>query len=180
MLRMADASSAASALEAFDIASRGDRAERLSWLAQFEIGPPAVTGRPEVLDLKEEARVCYINGLYIATLLTAVACVEQMLSEELVTKGRLDFSQLVDAARKAKLVDSGTLDALNKLREFRNAYAHKKDEKGEHFRLPYRMRSEKTHPRSLMEADAQSAIRTLHAVFRATLKPLHPVSRSWT
>jgi hypothetical protein len=60
---MTAASPAASALEAYDLSSRPDRAERLLWLAQFQIGPPAVLGRPEVLDLKEEARVCYVNGL---------------------------------------------------------------------------------------------------------------------
>src|SRR4051812_37303695 len=100
-------------------------------LAQFEGGPSAVMGRPEVLHLKEEARVCYVNGLYVATLLTALACVEQMLSEELrpsplTKKNRIDLENLIKAARKANLVDAPILDDADKLREFRNAFAHTK------------------------------------------------------
>lgn len=172
---MADASPAASALEAFDVSSRPDRAERLLWLAQFQIGPPVVQGRPEVLELKEEARVCYVNGLYISTLLTALSCVEQMLSVELELIGskepRRDFAQCIEAARREKVADPATLDAADRLREFRNAFAHRKHKEDDKARLPIRMRTQNRHPRSILEEDAQVAIRTMYAVFHATLRP---------
>lgn len=173
---MPDTSPAASALEAFDVSSRPSRAERLLWLAQFQIGPPAVQGRPEVLDLKEEARVCYVNGLYVATLLTALACVEQMLSVELELTGstepRRDFAQCIEAARKEKIAAPDTLDAADSLREFRNAFAHKKHKEEDKARVPIRMRTQNRHPRNILEEDAQLAIHTMYAVFHATLRAL--------
>lgn len=134
-------------------------------------------GVPEVLDLKEEARVCYVNGFYVATLLTALACVEQMLSEELrpqprTKKNRLALEQLIQQARTANVADSATLDDTDRLRELRNAFSHQKDDDAQEFRLALRMRKQHKHPRVLLEEDAQLAIRTMHAVFQAMLKPI--------
>jgi hypothetical protein len=113
---------------------------------------------------------------YIATLLTALACVEQMLSEELElvgsTEPRRDFAQCIGAARKEKVADADTLDAADKLREFRNAFAHKKKKEDDKARLPIRMRTQNRHPRSILEEDGQLAIRTMYAVFYATLRVL--------
>lgn len=176
MLGMGDTCPATSALEAFDISSRPSRADRLLWLAQFHRDLSGITGPPEVMDLREEARVCYMNGLYVATLLTALACVEQMLSDELrpaprTKKNRLDLESLIRAARKADLVPGPTLDDADRLRELRNAFSHQKDDDAQAFRLGVRVRVERKHPRSLLEADAQLAIRTMYAVFHATLRP---------
>jgi hypothetical protein len=66
------------ALEAYDTASREDRAQRLVWLSQFAV-PGAVLGRSEPPALVEDARACFINGLYIAALLTALACIDQCM-----------------------------------------------------------------------------------------------------
>jgi hypothetical protein len=166
-----------SALEKFDNDTRKTRVERLHWLVQFQTGPTTVMGRPEPLGLLEEARVCYVNGHFMAVVLTAIACIEQMLMEELEYHNDRsaggNFAAAIRAAKSNNSIRISTdlLDCADQLRAIRNPVAHKTHEANKN-RLPNRVRAQKTHPNAILEADARLAVETMYGIFLNTLREI--------
>ncbi|SBT07884.1 hypothetical protein ACCAA_50117 [Candidatus Accumulibacter aalborgensis] len=157
-----------------DAESRSDRANRLVWLSRFMQPSEIISGRLEPLSLLEEARVCYVNGHYIAVLLTATAFIEQTLVEELedlaIIGPRETLAKATETARKAELFSVELLAATDDLRKIRNPFAHRKPD--DHTQnLSTRFRVRKMHPKSVLEEDAQHAIETMYEYFSLTLKP---------
>jgi hypothetical protein len=126
--------------------------------------------------MRNEAVHCYIVGQHIACLLIALAYVEHAVFDELVIAGAaqygdtLSFEKSLRLAKQFLLLDAGLLDRADALRLKRNPYAHVK-KPGHLYALGTRYRSEKDHPASLTEADAQEALLVLTALYNSTLRP---------
>lgn len=157
--------------------TRSARVNRLVWLSRFEQLPGLVAWRLEPLALLEEARVCYINGHYIAVLLTATAFIEQVLVEALEDRAirvpRGTLAHMVETARAAELLPAELLDQTDRLREIRNPFAHRKPD-GHVHGLAARYRAEQIHPTSLLEEDALHAIELIYRYFSFVVKSARP------
>lgn len=168
------------ALQWFDDTYREDRARRLIWAGQFNKNYGIVMGRPETLSLLEEARVCFVNGNFIAALITAVAFIEQSLAEELELSTRahpgfMGFGKLIEAVRTRQLLPDALLDDIDRLRLLRNPHAHNVGPgPQQQHRLPIRSRDRDLHPEVILEEDARLAIRTMYECRDKTMHPWDP------
>lgn len=162
------------ALVRSDEMTREERARRLEWLAPHMGGPGAISGAVEALALLEEARVCFIQGQFIATLLVATSFIEHTLAEELEgefpLKKRPTVEDLIKAARTKLSVPVDLLDRTDRIRRLRNPYTHLRPT-NDPDRLGNRYREERRHPNAVMEDDAKLAISTMREWFMLTLRP---------
>jgi uncharacterized membrane protein len=153
-------------LEQDEAASRTHRAKRLAtMLAILPDEGMIFFGGMSSAQTYTELRLAYIHGLYIATVLLALACIEQDLA------GRLHMTGM-DSAAKARLetllkegLAKGTITAeefgtFDHLREVRNSYTH--------FRTPShpkgwerRAMTTDTPLDDILEADATEALSAL-------------------
>lgn len=161
-------------LAALDQGSRETRAARVEWLSLYEPHTlTAIMGRVETLELLREARAVFVDGHFIACLLLAMSFIEHTLIEELQdyghTKGSPTFSQALDLAEKHRLFPAEWLARAKKLSLRRNPFVHIKDGEHEHG-LGRRIRTEKRHPKLIIEADAKDSISLMYNFFVATLK----------
>lgn len=161
------------ALAYSDARRRPDRAKRIRWVSPHAV-EGAIIGRTELLKLLNEAHACFVDGHDIATLIVAVAAIEQVLAEELTGAGLAGhgtpLSQFTDIARKCNLFTAGLLDEVDRLRKLRNPYAHLKPDDHLHS-LGNRYMAQGRHPSLLVEEDAKAALETMYAMFRYSLKP---------
>lgn len=166
------------ALEKFDSTTRQARAERIEWLSLHSPTLPVVIGRPETLHLLQEARETFIGGHFVASLITAMACIEHCIVEELNLLGHIQlspkqsspkFSRILEIAGANKVFPPDWLERARRLGLRRNPFAHLKDE-GHHHALGIRIREEKRHPHAIIEADAKDAVELMYNFFNATLR----------
>jgi hypothetical protein len=164
------------ALEHSDEQLREERAKRILWASQFVQNYGIVIGRPENLGLLEEARQCFVNGNFIAVLLTALAFMEQTLAEEYYNReGRhpeMALGELIDAARRLRLLPRTLLNEIDKVRIVRNPFTHFATERQQKHRLPIRSKQQNRHPRAILEEDAQLAVRVMFECRDRTMQPL--------
>lgn len=130
-------------------------------------------GRTETLHLLEEARQTFIGGHFIAALLTAMACIEHCMVEELDLLGLIQqspqFGKAIEVAHKNKVFPPDWLERAKRLSLRRNPFAHLKDE-GHRHSLGTRIRDEQQHPHTILEADARDAVDLMYNFFVATLR----------
>lgn len=161
------------ALAESDNRTREARSERIVWLSEMPSLPPAYTGRFEQLHLLEEVRQCFVNGNYIAVLLTATAFVEQTLIEELEMRQyqgpRRTLGNAIKSARCAGILPNDLLDRADKLRLVRNPFGHYRPE-GDPDAVVTRYRARAAHPVTVLEEDAKLAVRVVFEMFVGTLR----------
>lgn len=160
------------ALEYSDCKRRPARAERIRWASQYDISE-AVIGPVEAMNLLREARECFVEGHYIATLMLATALIEHVILEELVEVGGAkygtSFERAIRLARDAELFPADLLDSADRLRVVRNPFAHRKPDDHAHT-LGNRYVAQKRHPRLVLEEDAKAALVAMYGHFRCALK----------
>lgn len=76
-----------------------------------------------------EMRLAFIHGLFLSTVLLALACIEQELAGMLHAAGHDDAARarletLVLTARELDILTDDQVHTVNRLRQIRNAYAH--------------------------------------------------------
>jgi hypothetical protein len=76
-----------------------------------------------------ELRLAFIHGLYFATVILALACIEQELAGALYARGsespaRATLEALLTAAKAVGEIDDGLFSDIDRIRGIRNAYAH--------------------------------------------------------
>lgn len=143
------------------------RAERMMQISSV-IEPASHIGEDELLSMIEEARVCFINGLNISTLVIATGCIERLLITELAHRG-YDAGTLNDAIKKSAAITSDPeqlLDKASALRQARNAYVHIKTNNHESRRV-VRADARGVPPTTISEEDAFLAIMTMYKLFNA-------------
>ena len=169
------------ALEQSDSLRRQERAERIRWLSPHQVEfNGLIGGSTELISLLMEARECFIEGHYIATLVLATAVIEHLLSSELTAYGKatygLSFERAIKIATEEGLFTPEALAQAEKLRVVRNPFAHRKPDDHPHT-LGNRFRAEQRHPNLVVRDDAQTALITMYAFFRHTLK-LEPTNNA--
>jgi hypothetical protein len=152
--------------------SREERAERIEWLSVCDSRPPAFSGPMDTLRIIEEARRCYIHGHFVATVMLATAFLEHTLADELehlgLLKGKPTLERMIDLARNHLELPIDLLNRANRLREVRNPFTHRRphDDKDT---FGNRFRAARAHPNTILEADAQLAIKVMYELFKCTL-----------
>ena len=161
------------AISRADKASRSARADRIEWLAQHISHPGAVMGDMTVLHMMEEARLCFISGHFVGAILLATSVIEQTLSEELEDvapeQERRTFERMIKSARQHLSLPSDLLDGTDRVRELRNPFTHRKAN-GHPHSFGTRFLATKTHPATILEADAKLAMAVMYEWFRRTLR----------
>lgn len=152
--------------------------ERRRWLAGLGALPNAYGGDIEPMHLLWEARACFVEGLFMTTILAAAAHVEHTLAEELELRGivasggSVSFDKAIAMARESNLfADPDVLAKIDALRLVRNPLTHRKPEGHAHSILT-RIRAQKRHPELIMAEDAMLAVEVMHGLFFATLRPI--------
>lgn len=160
------------ALERSDEMRRSERAERIEWLSAHQIPLGVVVGPMDSMAVLGEARDCFIEGHYIASLMLSVAFIEHTMTDELVVRGRAKYGvSFVDAIRSSKeagLFSPEMLSGADRLREIRNPFAHRKCQDHRHS-FGNRFLRQRAHPRSILERDAKDALALMYAFFHCSL-----------
>ena len=72
------------ALVQSDEMRRSERADSILWLSKYQIPLAIVVGEMDTMAVLGEARDCFIEGHYIASLLMCVAFIEHTITDTLV------------------------------------------------------------------------------------------------
>lgn len=174
MVQESDQSPLIDALRWYDDDSRLVRATRIEWASSRYQSQDMVSGELTQLSLMEEARICFVNGQFLATVLCATSAVEHLLVAELEARGVLSskttLGPLVQVAGDVQLFPPPVIHRLKTLAERRNPLAHRRDPRHEST-LESRYLQQRVHPNALMENDARFAIEMMYEVFLLLLKP---------
>lgn len=115
------------ALKWFDENTRVERAKRIDWASSLYQSPGLVSGEVVPLSMMEEARICFVNGQYMATVLCATSVVEHLLVAESTLTWKPMLGKSIDAAEKAQIYSGAMVNDLRELNELRNPLAHRRD-----------------------------------------------------
>jgi len=161
------------ALSEYDRSTRSQRAERVVWVGKQSSMPSVIMGRTETLHLLNEAREVFVNGHFASALMLAVSVIEHSLVEECQLRGLFEGSppltQVLKVAEDNNVLPGDWFPSLRLLVHRRNPYAHLKDPTHEHG-LGRRVRKEKLHPQVILQRDAETGLKYMYDVFRATLR----------
>ena len=141
-----------------------DRQSRLVWLIAASPAAEYWTfpGGLHAKSLFEEARYCFVYAQFLAATLLSLAFIELTLAAQFYGAGRDDLERaslqkLLAEARSNGVIEEGEFRELERIRSYRNAYAH--------FRRPmhqdrFETRSvlEDAMPYEVIEQDATAAI----------------------
>ena len=156
-----------------DESTRIARAERIEWASHHDSRPSAYAGPVDTLRLIEEARVCFVSGHFLATLLLVTSFVEHTLADELnelgLSNGNPTLGRMISLARDHLSLPGDLLDRADSLRKLRNPFVHRRPETDPDT-LGNRFLSAKVHPDTIMETDAKLALDVMYELFRLTLR----------
>lgn len=115
----------------------------------------------------EEARLSFLAGCYVSTILLCEAFIEHLLSARVGERGfRRDartLATIVACCRANNFLDSSLLDRIDRLRQIRNPFVHLKSFDHPHG-IGQRSLALRQHPHRVLEEDARSSLETLFLV----------------
>ncbi len=160
------------ALVQSDEMRRSERADRIQWLSKHQIPLGIVVGQMDTMAVLGEARDCFIEGHYIASLLMCVAFIEHTVTDALIerslAKNGISFNDAIKVAGEAGLFPLDMLSRADHLREIRNPFTHRKNP-NHHHSFGNRFHEEGVHPRTILERDAKEALALMYAYFHSSL-----------
>jgi hypothetical protein len=164
------------ALAESDEQRRSGRADRILWVLALRPQVGAMVGPLDTITILSEARECFIDGHYIATVLLATAFVEHTLVDELsergLTKPRVQFSDALKIASENRIFPDELISRTRNLSLIRNAFTHRKPlDNPDSF--GYRFQAGGVHPARILEEDAKQFLALMYEYFRRTLKEFH-------
>lgn len=161
------------ALEQSDTWRRQGRAERITWIAKYDVAYELISGPMDTLRLLVEARECFVDAHYVATLVLAVAFIEHTLMDELTEKristGVRTLEQAIKRSAQYELFEKALLDRADRLRAIRNPFTHRR-ESTDPDTFPSRYVVQKRHPDMVLEDDAKESLKVMYEFFRLTLR----------
>lgn len=159
------------ALKWFDESSRVERAKRIDWASSLYQSPGLVFGEVVPLHMMEEARACFVNGQYMATVLCATSVVEHLLVAELegTLPGRPMLGKSIDASENAQTCPPAMIKDLRELNELRNPLAHRRDA-SDCSTLANRYLAKQVHPDAIKEQDARRSLEVMYGFFLHVLR----------
>ena len=110
-------------------AARADRLREVQCLFPVIEDGLITFGGLETMTALTEPRLAYLNGLYLCTVLSALAVLERHFAGILYAKGlesakRMSFDDLLKRAERDSLIASEDRPDFDQFRHLRNAYAH--------------------------------------------------------
>ena len=159
-------------LETDEAPSREWRARRLKYLLDA-IQPPKegmFFQGEESFHSFNEVRLAYIHGLYLATVLLSLACIEREVAGRLYAMGwekakGAKLEELISKAHEQGIISNEESDTFQRLRRVRNSYAHFKPPLASSS-LTGRALDQNTLPNEVLMVDAQKAIEALGGFFK--------------
>ncbi len=115
-----------------------------------------------------EAKMTFINGEFISTVLLASAFIEHRLAAFLDVRGfrkeaKAGLAVIITCARDNQLVDDHLLTKAELIQKIRNPFVHLKPYTHPH-NLGQRARAKSGDLAAVMEADARDALSTMYAI----------------
>lgn len=150
-----------------DRESLSARVERINYLRKIIPKSMGLMGSMDLAFVFQEAKLSYVNGQFIATLLLAQAFIEKVIQSQMEVKGysgtNRGLKYMVKYCRDKNLLPSVILDKIDYLRNIRNPFTHvKPDNDPYHFSI--RIYQKKMQPYKVLENDAREAISTMLTV----------------
>lgn len=162
------------ALKWYDDNSRLERAKRIDWASSLHQSPGFISGEIVPLSMMEEARICFVNGQHMATVLCATSVIEHLLVAEIESagesSGKATLGQSIDTADKAQMYSAEVISDLREINELRNPLAHRRDA-SDSSTLANRYLARKSHPDLIKEQDARRSLEVMYKYFLHVLKP---------
>lgn len=164
------------ALRSSDSRTISQRVDRMLAMSLY-VEDGSFYGVDEPLVLMEDARVSYINGCFVAALISAMSSIEHMLLYEINARGiayfkpekRDSISNTLKLLGLKTVGDEELIEELVGLNNIRNAYVHPKEESNL-FRRVNRAKAAGVTPNDISKQDAESAIKVMYKVFDLTTK----------
>lgn len=121
--------------------------------------------------MMEEARLCYISGSNISTLIIALSCIERMLVTALSVRNHTvtTLDQCIKKCRSITKDPEKLLDTVDSLRKARNGYVHRQCDDNENRRVN-RATTAKVAPGTISENDAFLAIKTMYKLLNTLMR----------
>lgn len=143
------------------------RLERLKTLKKIFPKGLLIAGDLEFIFTIEEAESCFISGNYLATLVLIQSFIEKVFNEYYQREGlnsvaKKGLEQMINYARKNKIMNTFLLDKVESIRLKRNAIIHSKTQEYPHS-ISNRMikLGTFTQPYKLLEKDAIEAFQAM-------------------
>lgn len=116
----------------------------------------------------EEAKMAFINGQFVSTILLAVAFTEHWLGSFLGSRGfekeaRSGLKGIVACLRRHGLVQEFILGKVDRLREIRNPFVHFKPTEHPH-RITRRVWAQRRDPNEILRRDAEEGLSLMYQV----------------
>ena len=117
-------------IKVLDERSREARARRMKFINdELPKGHLLLFGGEYTMHALEEAKWCFVNGFYIATVLLSQVVLEYILGGIFQMAGRDDlkrasFVKILDEALNERFISEEEFKSLTKLRQVRNPYTH--------------------------------------------------------
>lgn len=161
------------ALKWYDENSRLERAKRIDWASSLYQLPGLISGEIVPLSMMEEARICFVNGLYMATVLCATSVVEHLLVTEIESasgsSGKVTLGVSIKTAEKYQMYSAEVIRDLHEMNNLRNPLAHRRDI-SDSSTLANRYLTRKSHPDLIKEQDARRSLEIMYGYFLQVLR----------
>ena len=168
-----------SSLEKYDKETFKERLERLKFLNKVSPKDFGILADPETVYVFSEAKMAFINGEFISTILLSQAFIERKLQLHYLSLGLENVANrglkgIVTHAKKNNILHEYLIERIDILRKRRNPFSHVKPI-GHEFNLAQRMvdlKSNKTYRQleEIMINDAKEAISLMYTIFITELK----------
>jgi len=166
-------------LKKYDSNTIDERVERLKFINTLIPGEYIFGADPETIFIFEEAKMAFINGQFISTILLSQAYIERSLqihynSIGLDSVAKKGLKAILDHARKHKTIHHFLLPKIDELRKIRNPFVHLKEHE-HNYNLSQRILKNIQEGKSykyfteIIYDDAKEAIRLMYAIFLTPL-----------
>lgn len=160
-------------LQKYDKDSFADRLKRLNWLKDNFPEDFEMLCTFEILFLLKEAKMTFINGEFVATILLTVSAIEHRLQSLLLNKGYVKESKkglkyILKFMRENGLLSDYLFKSIDKLRLFRNPFVHLKSYKDENC-ISERVMTEFSPPETILEREAKMALNLMYTIYTQNL-----------
>lgn len=162
-------------LAKYDKDSFSERLIRLQHIKKIFPKGYSIASDVETVYIFGEAKMAFVNGEYISTILLSQAFIERKLQKHFNSKGlekvaSRGLKAMVDHAKKNKTVHAFLIEKIDTLRKKRNPFVHLK-EIGHEFNLDQRMAKSINSPKGFKQPfeilfeDAKEAISLMYTFF---------------
>jgi hypothetical protein len=167
------------ALKKYDKETISERIERLKYINTLLPDEYMFGGDPETIFIFDEAKMAFINGQFISTILLSQAYIERRLqihynSIGLDTIAKKGLKAILEHAKKNKTVHHFLLPKIDELRKIRNPFVHLKDYEHDYNlsqRIFKNIKEGKFYKdfTEIIYDDSKEAIRLMYAIFLTPL-----------